>query len=585
MSAAYTSTTDFTVAQELQATDQDGLWLSRNGSDPAPNLTIDGAGEVAALASINYTGAAIYGVRTIGDFTGAAINMDFQSRLYVEENDSPPYALGDLAGYGIASTASPNLTISGNILVAVSGQATAILAPFSSGAGSVIIKQGGVEAVSNNGSAYAVRMESGGAFQNLVGSVEVHAGAVAYGVLINGDGGSFYNNGTITAGGEGAAGGYGIAVDWESASVAGTGGSFVNDGMIEGDYALVAKASVVDPAAVQVFTNNVALVGKVDLGDAPAQLLNNGRIDGQVTFGASNDLYDGHAGNVSGSVLGGGGDDTLLGGANVETLLGADGNDWIDGGGGADVLDGGTGINTLFFKSAAAGVSVDLAAGVATTGAATETIRNFQQVIGTDQADTLSGSSGADTILGAGGANYVRGGDGGDSIVGGADFNNINGNKGDDTIVGHSATGDWLLGGQGDDQIDASASTGHNIVNGNLGSDTLIGGNYGDTLRGGQGDDLIHGGSGNDLLFGDLGANTMTGGAGADTFHGASGVAHDVITDFHQAEGDHVQIAAGLTYTISQLNGDVEIDVSNGAVIVLKNTQLSSLSAGWLVQA
>jgi hypothetical protein len=44
----------------------------------------------------------------------------------------------------------------------------------------------------------------------------------------------------------------------------------------------------------------------------------------------------------------------------------------------------------------------------------------------------------------------------------------VNGNKGDDTVIGHSLTGDWLLGGQGNDLIDATASTGHNICHLNL---------------------------------------------------------------------------------------------------------------------
>lgn len=203
-----------------------------------------------------------------------------------------------------------------------------------------------------------------------------------------------------------------------------------------------------------------------------------------------------------------------------------------------------------------------------------------------DAAGGLLGGPGADNLVGVmGAANYIRGGDGSDTITGADGFNDVNGNKGDDVIIGRSRTGDWLLGGQGNDQIDASASGGHNILNGNMGLDTVTGGSFGDTLRGGQGDDVIRGGAGGDLIFGDLGVNTISGGAGADTFHNGAGAARDIVTDFNVVEGDRVQIDAGLTYAASQMGGNVEVAVSNGDVIVLQGVSLSALGNGWLVQA
>lgn len=201
-------------------------------------------------------------------------------------------------------------------------------------------------------------------------------------------------------------------------------------------------------------------------------------------------------------------------------------------------------------------------------------------------AGGLIGGAGADNLAGVlGAANYIRGADGADTITGGDRFNDVNGNKGDDVIIGRSQTGDWLLGGQGADQIDASASGGRNILNGNMGVDTVTGGAGADTLRGGQGDDVIHGGAGADLIFGDLGVNGISGGAGADTFHNGAGAARDVVADFNLAEGDRVQIDASLTYAASQVGGDVQVDVSNGGVIVLQNTSLSALGTGWLLHA
>jgi Ca2+-binding RTX toxin-like protein len=199
--------------------------------------------------------------------------------------------------------------------------------------------------------------------------------------------------------------------------------------------------------------------------------------------------------------------------------------------------------------------------------------------------DSIDGLAGDDTIVGQDGHNILHGGDGNDSIVGGSGFNQVNGNAGADTVIGHSASGDWLLGGQGNDLIDASASTGSNILNGNLGNDTVYAGSGGDTLRGGQGDDLLVGGSGSDWLSGDMGHDTLTGGAGADTFHVAANNTTTVITDFNAGEGDRLLFDHGSTYTISQSGADTLITLSGGAQITLQNVQASSVPLGSILIA
>jgi Ca2+-binding RTX toxin-like protein len=202
------------------------------------------------------------------------------------------------------------------------------------------------------------------------------------------------------------------------------------------------------------------------------------------------------------------------------------------------------------------------------------------QVLSGANGHALYGGSGADTITGGAGSNTLSGGDGNDSISGSVDFNRINGNAGDDSIVGHSTVGDWLSGGQGQDSIDASASTGANILNGNLGNDTLVGGSGADTLRGGQGDDVIHAGTGNNWISGDLGNNTIYGGQGMDTFHASAG--HDVVNGWHA--GDHVQVDSGVPYTVTQVNADVHVGFANGGEMILQNTKLNSLGVGWILQ-
>ncbi|THD77424.1 MAG: alkaline metalloproteinase [Phenylobacterium sp.] len=202
------------------------------------------------------------------------------------------------------------------------------------------------------------------------------------------------------------------------------------------------------------------------------------------------------------------------------------------------------------------------------------------QIIGNDAGDSLTGGAGADTITAGNGANLIRAGDGNDSVQGGAGFDDVNGNLGDDTIVGHSAVGDWLVGGQGNDLI--STSTANNILYGNLGNDTLTGGTGGDILRGGQGDDVIHAGSGAEWISGDRGNDTIYGGSGADTFHTFTGAGVDQVVGFDPAKGDHVQIDLGTTYTLSQSGADTLINMGNGDEMILKNVALATLPIGWI---
>ena len=198
----------------------------------------------------------------------------------------------------------------------------------------------------------------------------------------------------------------------------------------------------------------------------------------------------------------------------------------------------------------------------------------------------LDAGGGPDTIQGAdNGDNYIRGFGGDDRITGGLRYNQINGNLGSDSITGRSQVGDDLMGGQGNDTINASASSAHNRINGNKGDDSIVGGPVGDTLHGGQANDLIIGGAGNDWISGDLGQDTVTGGGGADIFRAFSGSGVMTVTDFHQSEGDRVQIDLGASYTVGQRGADTVIDVAGGGEVVLQNVQSSQLSTGWIFQA
>jgi Ca2+-binding RTX toxin-like protein len=117
--------------------------------------------------------------------------------------------------------------------------------------------------------------------------------------------------------------------------------------------------------------------------------------------------------------------------------------------------------------------------------------------IGTNGADTITGSSGGDTILSGNGADVVDGGAGNDTISGG---------NGNDVIAGGSGN-DTLNGDNGDDYLDGGAGT--DTVNGGNGKDVVVyvaAENVGesDSYDGGEGTDRL------DLVLTQSQANSAT---------------------------------------------------------------------------
>ena len=146
-----------------------------------------------------------------------------------------------------------------------------------------------------------------------------------------------------------------------------------------------------------------------------------------------NDTVSGNNGNDK--IEGGTGNDALNGNAGNDYLLGGDGNDTLNGGAGADRLDGGIGTDTLSYAGSAA-VNVNLATSVVSGGDALgDLIFNFENILGSSSADTLTGSSGANTIDGGAGNDSIFGGDGNDRLIGNAGNDTLNGGLGQDTFV------------------------------------------------------------------------------------------------------------------------------------------------------
>jgi Ca2+-binding RTX toxin-like protein len=331
-----------------------------------------------------------------------------------------------------------------------------------------------------------------------------------------------------------------------------------------------------------------------------------------ISGGQGNDLIDGGQGN-----------DTLFGNAGNDTFRASQGNDSIDGGDGIDVADysylnksitlsgvgtitksGGFGtdqvfkVETVIADADVANNTIDASGslpGVSATadlenqiisannvpglGTLTFNVVNFDNVIGTNVADSIKGDgqanqlfgkAGNDTIDGRGGNDLIDGGDGNDDLAGGAGNDTFKGGQGNDSINGGDGidTADYSklgksitlsgvgtitkAGGFGQDElfkvetivasssvanntIDASASLPGVSITVDLQNQSLAANNVPglgtlpftvinfDNVRGTNANDSIAGDGQNNQLFGNDGNDTISGGLGNDTLSGGKG--------------------------------------------------------------
>ena len=227
----------------------------------------------------------------------------------------------------------------------------------------------------------------------------------------------------------------------------------------------------------------------INLSGVTAAVFSNPLLKISVSGGDGNDAITGSP-DVSNSLIGGDGADTLNGGSQADTLDGSNGDDSINGGDGND------------------------------------------SILGRDGADRLNGDGGNDTILGGDGSDIINGGDGDDSILAGNGADSVSGGFGNDIVSGDSGNDtlrgddgdDSILGGTENDSIDGSdgndtldGQDGNDTVQGSAGTDSLLGGVGADSLHGGDGDDVVNGQAGNDTIEGGLGSDLLFGGSDNDT--------------------------------------------------------------------
>jgi Ca2+-binding RTX toxin-like protein len=243
------------------------------------------------------------------------------------------------------------------------------------------------------------------------------------------------------------------------------------------------------------------------------------------------DSYQGYAG-----VYGGAGDDSIIGGAGTNNIGGGDGNDTIDAGGGDDYLYGGSGIDTVSYVGAGAAVTVDLGKGLASGGAGSDTVNEFENVVGSLFADRLTGNAGDNLLQGGSGADTLEGALGNDTLNGGGALDTASYDHAAGAVtVSLAITAVQNTGGAGTDTLIAI----ENLIGSDY-NDVLTGSTDANAIGGGAGNDTLNGGAGDDNLLGGLGNDFLVGGAGFDTASYATatgGVIIDLaITDYQNTQ-------------------------------------------------
>ena len=264
-----------------------------------------------------------------------------------------------------------------------------------------------------------------------------------------------------------------------------------------------------------------------------------------ITGSIHNDYIEGTDGNDS--IVGGYGRDTMVGGMGNDTYNVSDYSDVV-------IENANGGIDTVLSGAVAYALAANVEnltlGGAATLGIGNE-LDNY--IIGDRQANELDGNAGNDTLDGGIGADSMNGGTGNDTyyVDNVGDVIGENWNEGIDTV--YASVTYSLAGGNADNLYltgtDALSATGNGLAN------------------------ILIGNSGNNILNGNAGNDTLTGGAGADTFLFTQGSGHDIITDFHVAENDKIDVHAyaGTHATITQHGANAWIDFGGGNVIEVDN--------------
>lgn len=183
------------------------------------------------------------------------------------------------------------------------------------------------------------------------------------------------------------------------------------------------------------------------------------------------------------------GNDTLVGGSGNDTLWGDAGNDTISGMNGNDDLngEGGTGDWLSYAdETGGSGAQINIDDNIAVdTWGNSDTISNFENIIGSSYNDQLAGNSSANTFIGGQGNDQITGAGGldcldhsGNTAAIFANFDSAAHSSIDPTTVSSTASGTDTFSGI------------YHIIGSNY-ADTFYGSSSTNSITGGKGDDII----------------------------------------------------------------------------------------------
>jgi Ca2+-binding RTX toxin-like protein len=319
--------------------------------------------------------------------------------------------------------------------------------------------------------------------------------------------------------------------------------------------------------------------------------------------------------NNTNIIAGMAGNDTIEGLAGDDSIYGESDNDFLTGEAGNDLIDGGTEIDTVTYQTSPKGVtanidetqnysnnstdSVDIEpdftinAGTAKDGYGnTDTLKNLENIIGSEFADILIGNTSNNYIQGITGNDLLIGNAGNDTLDGGNDIDtasyrrdpmravvNLEQNTANDGFgnIDKLFNIENVVGSTFNDDITGDAKA--NIITAGDGNDLVFGRNGDDSIYGETGEDTIFAEADDDLIVGGKSADALDGGTGDDTasyFNSETGVAVSLLTGkgwLGDAKGDTLTqienlIGSEFIDTLIGDNGNNRIDGLAGTDII-----------------
>lgn len=259
------------------------------------------------------------------------------------------------------------------------------------------------------------------------------------------------------------------------------------------------------------------------------------------------------------------GADTISGGSGRDEIIAGSGDDMIEGGSGADVIFGNKGLDTITFQTAKSSIAFDLGAGVGTLGNAKgDQYSSIENAIGSDFADSMTGSAQDNRLNGERGADTLLGMEGDDILIGGGGADTLDGGIGTDTASYETAASGVSL-----DLSQGNGSVGNANGDTFISIENLLGSAFDDKMTGDDAANIIDGSDGNDLIRGRKGEDTIIGGAGDDMLFGGGGA-----DQFIFRADDGADDVGGFNVSLDT------IMFENSAITSLESIDISETAAG-----